>query len=63
MNEPWHFSYAPLSIPYLKKYQKLEVKKLLQSSNQILGNENFSEKFIQKYISENVLEINPTLLA
>ena len=62
-HEPWHFSYAPLSIPFLKKYQKLDIKNLLQNSNDILGSENFSEKFIQKYISENVLDINLTLLA
>ena len=28
----------------------------------ILGSENFSEAFINKYLSENILDINPELL-
>lgn len=61
-HEPWHFSYAPLSIPYLKKYKELDIKNLLRQSNEILGSEHFSEKFIQNYITENVLDINLRLL-
>lgn len=62
-HEPWHFSYAPLSIPYLKKYRKLKLQKLLQHAQNISGSKNFSAIFIQKYITENVLDINPSLLA
>ncbi|MBT0609117.1 M15 family metallopeptidase [Aequorivita echinoideorum] len=60
--EPWHFSYAPVSVPMLKAYrEKIDVKKML-SEEKIKGNEHFSEAFVSKYISENILDINPILL-
>ncbi len=60
--EPWHFSYAPVSIPMLKAYkEKIDVKKML-SEEKILGNEHFSEAFVDKYVNENILDINPILL-
>ena len=60
--EPWHFSYAPVSIPMLKSYQdKIDVKKML-SDEKLLGSEHFSEAFISRYINENILDINPKLL-
>lgn len=60
--EPWHFSYAPVSIPMLKEYkEKIDVKKML-SEEKILGNEFFSEAFVSRYVKENILDINPKLL-
>lgn len=59
--EPWHFSYKPLSIKMLKEYKQLDIKKILQS-NQLLGSENFTDEFIEKYTRENILDINPALL-
>ena len=60
--EPWHFSYAPVSIPMLQAYKKLDVRKILLKE-QILGSEYFSQAFIEKYRSENILDINPKLLS
>lgn len=59
--EPWHFSFAPVSKPMLQEYKKLSLQKILQDE-QILGSEYFSEKFIQKYRNQNILDINPDLL-
>ncbi|HLV91993.1 MAG TPA: M15 family metallopeptidase [Aequorivita sp.] len=60
--EPWHFSYAPISIPMLKSYQsKIDVKKML-SDEKIIGSEHFSDAFISRYIEENIMDINPKLL-
>jgi LAS superfamily LD-carboxypeptidase LdcB len=59
--EPWHFSYAPVSKPMLQQYKKLDLKTILEEEN-ILGNEYFSEEFIQKYRNQNILDINPKLL-
>ena len=59
--EPWHYSYAPLSIPYLKEYQKLDIKNVLEEGN-LLGSEHFEQRFISSYLTENVLDINPMLL-
>lgn len=58
--EPWHFSYAPVSKPMLKEYQKLDIKRILKEEK-ILGHECFTEKFIFKYKTENILDINPQL--
>ena len=59
--EPWHFSYAPVSKPMLEAYQKLDIKSILKEEK-VLGNENFTEEFIKKYKTENILDINPILL-
>ena len=59
--EPWHYSYAPISKPMLKEYRKINVTEMLQNEK-LMGSEFFSEAFINKYISENILDINPELL-
>ena len=59
--EPWHYSYAPLSIPYLKSYKHLDIKTILQE-NKLVGSEHLTSTFIDQYITENILDINPYLL-
>lgn len=60
--EPWHFSYAPVSIPMLKAYkEQIDVMKML-SEEKIMGSEYFSEAFVSKYVKENIFDINPKLL-
>lgn len=61
--EPWHFSYAPVSKPMLVAYlEKIDVKKML-SEEKIKGNDHFTEAFISKYVSENIMDINPELIS
>ncbi|MFC5046835.1 M15 family metallopeptidase [Aquimarina hainanensis] len=59
--EPWHYTYTPLSIPMLKAYRKIDIKKELKKAN-LLGSSHFTDTFIQNYINENILDINPELL-
>ncbi len=59
--EPWHYSYAPISIPMLTAYRKLNVLKLLQQE-EFLGSEHFTTGFVKTYIQDNILDINPALL-
>ena len=59
--EPWHFSYAPVSKQLLLDYRKLDVKQILLEEK-LLGAEHFSDNFIKKYRSENILDINPELI-
>ncbi len=59
--EPWHYSYAPISKPMLQAYKKLDVKKMLQAEK-FEGKINVYEDFINSYIKENILDINPQLL-
>ena len=59
--EPWHYSYAPLSIPMLSSFRKKNILQLLEREN-FLGVEHFTTGFIKTYITDNVLDINPDLL-
>nr|WP_173427057.1 M15 family metallopeptidase [Kordia jejudonensis] len=59
--EPWHYSYAPISKPMLQEYKNLNIKEMLQAEK-LLGSEHFDEHFINSYIKENILDINPELL-
>ena len=59
--EPWHYSYAPLSIPMLSAYRKLNLVQLLREE-EFLGCEHFTLGFLKTYIQDNILDINPDLL-
>jgi hypothetical protein len=59
--EPWHLSYRPVSYEMLKAYRKIDVKSLLQDM-QLVGSQYFTDAFIDRYRSENILDINPDLL-
>ena len=59
--EPWHYSYKPLSQNYLKAYRKLDIKTII-TSERLMGHNYFSEGFINAYLNENILDINPELL-
>lgn len=59
--EPWHYSYKPLSQQFLSEYKKLDLVELLKREK-FMGSPHFSEEFISKYLTENLLDINPELL-
>lgn len=59
--EPWHFSYAPVSIPMLQAYSQLDVKQILLEEK-IKGAEYFTDNFIATYRAQNIMDINPQLL-
>ncbi len=58
--EPWHYSYGPLSIPMLRAYKELDIKTELENAN-LMASEFFSDKFIKKYVSQNIFDINRVL--
>ena len=59
--EPWHWSYAPVSVPMLKAYKKLDLKQILQKEA-VAGSAYFTDDFITRYRKQNILDINPILL-
>ena len=59
--EPWHYSYAPVSIQMLKAFLKLDLISFLKAS-EVLGKEVLDIDFISIYIKENIRGINPVLL-
>jgi LAS superfamily LD-carboxypeptidase LdcB len=59
--EPWHYSYKPLSFHYLSEYRQLNFSEIFQK-DRIMGSDNFTDDFINDYMSQNILDINPDLL-
>ena len=59
--EPWHYSFAPISIPMLTAYRRLNILLLLRQE-ELYGSEHFTTGFIKNYIQNNILDINPELL-
>lgn len=59
--EPWHYSYAPLSIPMLEEFRRKNIVSLLQREN-FYGAEHFTLGFLRSYIQNNILDINRALI-
>ncbi|MGC1516803.1 MAG: M15 family metallopeptidase [Maribacter sp.] len=59
--EPWHYSYAPLSIPMLEQFRSKNITSLLQQED-FYGSEHFTNGFLKSYIQNNILDINRVLL-
>jgi LAS superfamily LD-carboxypeptidase LdcB len=59
--EPWHFSFAPLSVPMLASFRKKNILHLLEKED-FLGADQFTTGFIKSYIQNHILDINPALL-
>jgi hypothetical protein len=60
--EPWHWSYAPLSIPLLRQFKTLPLKKHLDEAD-LQGKEHLSAEFVQNYQTIWGMGINPILIA
>ena len=58
--EPWHYSYAPLSISFLKSYTELDLNKVLINED-LEGSNYLTLQFISLYLKENILGIADSL--
>ncbi|NNJ88687.1 MAG: M15 family metallopeptidase [Eudoraea sp.] len=59
--EPWHYSYAPLSVPMLEIFRRKNILQLLVEED-FIGSEFLTTGFIKTYIRDNILDINRVLL-
>ncbi|MEP3384026.1 MAG: M15 family metallopeptidase, partial [Flavobacteriaceae bacterium] len=59
--EPWHYSYAPISIPMLTAFRKKNILRLIQNED-FMGCDHFTTGFLKSYIQDNILDINQKLL-
>lgn len=59
--EPWHWSYAPLSIDILRQYLSLDLAQEIPRDG-LEGAEYLDEVFFHRYRNEWKLGINPTLI-
>lgn len=58
--EPWHYSYTSTSSKMLNEFLKISLKEMLLEE-EIVGSENFTQEFLNQYLINNVLDINPDL--
>ncbi len=58
--EPWHYSYKPVSVKYFRALIKMDLKKIIKSLD-VNGSDYFDQSFIDAYIAENIMDINPDL--
>jgi len=59
-HEPWHYSYKPLSDILLKEFSEIDLVYFFKTVK-INGMDHISEDFLDQYIEENMLGINPLL--
>lgn len=59
--EPWHYSYAPLSIPMLTEFRSKNLMQILEKE-EFEGSSHFTAGFIKNYVRDNILDINTSLL-
>ena len=59
--EPWHYSYAPLAIPYLRKFILLDLEQVISKAS-LLGGTVLDSNFLKRYKTAHILDINPKLL-
>lgn len=59
--EPWHYSFAPLSVPMLTEFRRKNIMELLKRET-FVGSEHFTNGFIKNYVQNNILDINKELL-
>lgn len=60
-HEPWHYSYAPVSIPMLKAFAKLDLAEVLNDED-LLGASVITGNFLEQYRKNHIMDINPILL-
>ena len=51
--EPWHYSYAPLSIPLLQSYLKMDLNKVLITDG-LEGRASLTPVFVKEYFEKNI---------
>jgi hypothetical protein len=59
--EPWHYSYRPIAIDYLKAFLELDINSILNETD-ILGKAELTTEMLAAYQKSHILGINPVLL-
>ena len=58
--EPWHYSFMPISKPMLNGFLEMDLYRLIQKMN-LKGNAFLTKEFLDSYLINNILDINPKL--
>lgn len=58
--EPWHYSFAPLSVPLYRSYLQLSLKEKLKDSL-LEGYQDLNKTFLENYRATHIMGIHPQL--
>lgn len=59
--EPWHFSYKAIAVPMLEEFMCMDLDAIIAQDN-LSGKHILKGSFLNRYYTENILDINPELI-
>jgi LAS superfamily LD-carboxypeptidase LdcB len=59
--EPWHYSYKPLSMVFLKRFIEGNLLFEITQDSSLLGRQFIDNSFLESYLKDNLLDININL--
>ncbi len=59
--EPWHYSYKPLSVIFLRRFIQGDLLFKITQDSSLLGRQFIDNSFLESYLKENLLDVSKDL--
>ena len=56
--EPWHYSYKPLSVIFLRRFIEGNLLFKITQDSSLLGRQFIHNSFLERYLKENILDVS-----
>ena len=56
--EPWHYSYKPLSVIFLRRFIEGNLLFKITQDSSLLGRQFIHDSFLESYLKENILDVS-----
>ena len=56
--EPWHYSYKPLSVIFLRRFIERNLLFKITEDSSFLGRQFIDDSFLESYLKENILDVS-----
>ena len=56
--EPWHYSYKPLSVIFLRRFIEGNLLFKINQDSSLLGRQFIHDSFLESYLKENILDVS-----
>ena len=56
--EPWHYSYKPLSVIFLRRFIEGDLLFKITQNSSLLGRQFIHNSFLERYLKENILDVS-----
>ena len=56
--EPWHYSYKPLSVIFLRRFIEGNLLFKITQDSSLLGRQFIHDSFLESYLEENILDVS-----